>query len=190
MTNRVDFKPQTGSLADRVCSFFQRHREEELGNRDIATKFDAKQSSVTALLATATQRGWLRRTNGVYGAGPNLPEPEAAAAPVHTLMGWPPKPKAAAAPKRAYGPLDADAVAIVTGEPIPPERMPIEQTYLRLLERMPPGSMVELSVRQADVLRATAKKHGIPVTVRRHSEDVKRVWRLEAPKPTKVAKAA
>jgi hypothetical protein len=175
------YTPEPGSLADRVCTWLRRNRDEELTPRDIATKFDVPVQGLHFSLRDAMDHGWILRsgTNGSYSAGPRLPTSAAlAGAP----GGVPAKP-APAAPhrtRRASAPLDPDAVAIRAGVPIPPRSSnPVGRSvYLTLLERMKPGDMVELTRKQAASLKARAKESGIRITVRRLGEDVTGIWRV------------
>jgi hypothetical protein len=185
MTNRVDYKPHIGSLAEKVCHFFQQHREEALSAPDIASKYDAKYASVTASLSTAVEAGWLVRTNGDYAAGPRLPAltPTALGSAMTNLT---------TPLKRKNAPPDPAAIQVRTGVPIPEARTGTNGAYNSILERMTPGSMVELPDRQAHGLAACFKKRGVPYTVRRLGPGIKGIWRTDvaAVKPVKAPKAA
>jgi hypothetical protein len=186
MTNRVDYKPHAGSLAEKVCHFFQQHREEALSAPDIASKYDAKYASVTASLSTALEAGWLVRRNGDYAAGPRLPPLTSPA--LGTAMANLTTPL-----KRKNAPPNPAAIVIRTDVSIPAARTGIAGgVYSIILDRMSPGSMVELPDRQAHGLAACFKKRGVPYTVRRLGPGVKGVWRTDvaAVKPSKAVKAA
>jgi hypothetical protein len=182
MTNRVDYKPHTGSLAEKVCHFFQQHREEALSVPDIASKYDAKYASVTASLSTAVEAGWLVRDNGDYAAGPRLPPlTRSALGTAMTNLTTP--------LKRRNAPPDPAAIVVKTDVPIPDARNGAAGAYNSILDRMPPGSMVELPDRQAHGLASCFKKRGVPYTVRRLGPGLKGVWRTDvvAVKPAKRA---
>lgn len=72
------FTPQPGSLADRVCAFFARNRDDELTAGDIATKFDTTSNNVRPCLASAIAHGWLAEAKTeegrVFRAGAALPD--------------------------------------------------------------------------------------------------------------------
>lgn len=52
--------PSTGSLADRVLDYFRQCPDEELGQADIAAKFEVPRGSVSACLKPAVDGGSLR----------------------------------------------------------------------------------------------------------------------------------
>lgn len=85
-----------------------------------------------------------------------------------------PAPKAAAPRKR----LDVAAVEIKLGVPVPQPVTGIAPIYASLWARMPVGSMVELSDRQAHGLAAHIKKVGGKYAIRKLGEDRKGVWSL------------
>ena len=86
----MSYTPQPGSLAARVCAFFQRNPEDELSARDIAQKFDAQGSSVPALLASCLANQLLIRDKEeagtmVYRAGAKLSSFQSAPPPAAPL---------------------------------------------------------------------------------------------------------
>jgi hypothetical protein len=83
----------------------------------------------------------------------------------------PPKP-----PRKA---LDVHAVEIKTSVPLPPNSRSGPSKYAALLQRMPPGSMVELPDKQAGSLVSQAKKSGVRCAMRKLSPTTRGVWRLE-----------
>lgn len=83
--------------------------------------------------------------------------------------------KPARAPRQVLDPL---AVQIKSGVPLP-ERRQANSTYAELWQRMKPGDMVELPIRNANGLIAHAKKLGAKAAIRRLGGGVSGVWRLE-----------
>jgi hypothetical protein len=73
-----DYRPQPGTLANRVCAYFIQHAEERLSAADIALKFDVPSKSIEAALAACLSHKMLERVRSggrgfwEYRAGPNL----------------------------------------------------------------------------------------------------------------------
>lgn len=55
LLNQPTYTPRTGSLADRVVSYFRQQPEEELTRADVASKFDVPRASVQACLKDAVE---------------------------------------------------------------------------------------------------------------------------------------
>jgi len=195
------YTPKPDSLAGRVCQFFADNEDEELSASDLALKFDVPRSSISALLAAAVGAGLVRRVPGqsmpFYAAGPSIGRLRAAPPPV-AAPAAPPAPasvfaagtaaaKAARRQRKNLPPFDPDAIEVKTGVPIPLPRNHREakgkSSYQQLLERIPPGGMVELDTTRAKSLLSCAKKLGIRgLTTRLLDEEGLRtgVWRTAA----------
>lgn len=87
--------------------------------------------------------------------------------------------QAAKPPKPPRNALDVNAVEIKTSVPLPLNSRSGPSKYQALLQRMPPGSMVELPDKQAGSLVSQAKKSGIRCAMRKLSQTTRGVWRLE-----------
>ena len=190
MPTKTVYTPTAGSLPDRVCRYFAANPDEELSVADIALKFECVRGGVCNALQQAVTHGLLQRGHGAGGttfkAGANLsaPPPPTTVAPPAAL----PRNSAfdVAKPKRKRVPLppfDPDAIEIRTGVPVPPPlnhmSARLGSSYLRLIERIPPGGMVELDTPRAKSLMSCAKKKGIKLTTRLLDVDGTRtgVWR-------------
>jgi hypothetical protein len=86
--------------------------------------------------------------------------------------------QAAKPPKVQRKPLDVNTIEVNTGVPLPPNTRSGPSKYAALLQRMPPGSMVELPDKQAGSLASQAKKAGVRCAVRKLSPTTRGVWRL------------
>jgi hypothetical protein len=76
--------------------------------------------------------------------------------------------------------FDIDAVQIKSGMPIPPPQVGkgAFSPYVKLLQRMKPGDMVELPYRQGYGLISMAKKMKIEITRRTTAVGVLSIWRV------------
>lgn len=75
--------------------------------------------------------------------------------------------------------IDLDAIEIKRGIPMPQASTGCRGSADRLLDRMQPGDMVELTKSQATNFANYARKRGIKVSSRKLSNGVVGVWRLE-----------
>lgn len=66
--------PRTGTLPEKVCSYFMRLPEEELLTREIAANYGALPGNVALQLKLAVEAGYLTLDGSVYSAGPKLGE--------------------------------------------------------------------------------------------------------------------
>ena len=66
--------PRTGTLPDKVCSYFMRLPDEELLTREIAANYGALPGNVALQLKLAVEAGYLALDGSVYSAGPKLDE--------------------------------------------------------------------------------------------------------------------
>lgn len=138
------FTPQPGSLADRVCAFFARNRDDELTTGDIATKFDVPGNSVRPCLASAVAHGWLadvKTPDGrVFRAGTSLPDGyrlnanAPAPLPPAIFGAAPSKPTKGRRGTARLPELDADSLPILVAQPKPSASERITHLLQRLQE--------------------------------------------------------
>ncbi|HWH75070.1 MAG TPA: hypothetical protein VNV16_12485 [Methylibium sp.] len=199
------YTPKPDSLPGRVCAYFLKNPDEELNAGDMVLKFDAPRASISSLLAASIGAGLVRRVPGhavpTFAAGEHLERlrtaegfaAPAAAAAVPTPSGPTSVFAAGDAAKRPrrkrqlLPPFDPHAIPIKTGVPIPAPRNHREasakSSYQQLLERIPPGGMVEIDTPRAKSLMSCAKKLGIKGLTTRLLDDaglVTGVWRNAA----------
>jgi hypothetical protein len=102
--------PRTGSLADRVLDYFRQCPDEELGQADIATKFEVPRGSISACLKAAVDGGSLRYEHNadleyVYTLGTKPAANAPAPSPVDVLASGGAIGKSNATPKPKTAPL-------------------------------------------------------------------------------------
>lgn len=173
------YRPEPGSLAQRVIDLVARNQEEEYTTRDLVTKFEIQSPSVSALLATPVSHGLLRfeRTDPAdatksWRAGPLLKE-------WLEQCGRAPAAKASRPTGAAYNRLDPLNTPIRSGVPIPSidVQRAAAAPYAVLWSRMKSGDSVELIDKQASSLLSYLKKNKHHHTVRRTGVGVKSIWR-------------
>lgn len=120
------YLPVSTSVAGRVCAYFKANPEEQLSAADIALKFEAQASSVSALLHKCFETKLLKRvsTRGelIVGAGDRLVDTDLQASPATVPPGsafaQAPKPRAQ---RRTLPPLDPSKLTVIAKAP-PPKR--------------------------------------------------------------------
>lgn len=191
--NAIQYTPQPGGGAWRICQWFLINREEHLTTSDIAQKFDIPKGSVSGILerSVGTELLMIVRDAGTaYAAGPRLHEINRPA--VNVAMPTPP----ATAPKKGPGTwparrlpdLDVSAIPIKRGAPLPPVHLNRagEGRYTALLDKLTePGMSVELpKIYRATLAKSVAvysKYHlgGRKFVVRTIDREKCGVWRTE-----------
>lgn len=190
------YRPEAGSLAQRVIDMFSRAQDEEWTSSDLVRKLNVTSNSIGALLATPVSHGLLSfdRTDPedrvkCWRAGPNLREWLAlVASSVSSASSVTPSQTvavvaaAAPTPRRtatAYDRLDPLAVPVRSSVPIPSidEQRAIAAPCAVLWGRLKPGDSVELRDRHASSLTSYLKKNKLAHTVRRTGVGLKSVWR-------------
>lgn len=201
-TQAKTYKPEPGSLADRVLQLFRKQPREEYSAADFASMFNVTSAQQAGAMITPinlqlvsyevlpgdTRRTWRAGARFAEWAA-NVDAGGAAAAPAPAAQAKPAGTRAPAAR------LQLDTVVIKTGAPIPPAPRPgLRPVYQELWARMKPGDCVELADRHAQGLAQYCKKAGEPHVNRRLGPGVIGVWRLpaeaKAPASTAPAKSA
>lgn len=175
------YKPQLGSLAQRVCTFLHTNRDEELSRVDIAQKFDCSPNSIDSAPEKALQNQILSRRNCadqgcmVFFAGPKMTEYDPGKAPM------PPSPDRTASAaanttlrtlgkqtrKRTQLPeLDVDAIAVHYDRPLPDKAHPMRRGANKYAELLAKLDRVNASATLPVAYRGTLQK-----AVVKHTKD-------------------
>jgi hypothetical protein len=173
------YRPESGSLADRVCCFFIKHPEEELSSNDIARKFDVPAKNVTASLTACVTHELLQRAKDASGisvwvAGPNLAK--TTPAPVFPYIAKT-RSSVAGLPK-----LDVKKLQVRFDVPVPEKRQKGRTRYDELFDLLDkPGTSVLLERSYAaSVLKAAqqySKRTNRDFKVRVVNDEQCGVWR-------------
>lgn len=179
MLNAASYRPDPGSLSDRLLRWFAANPEDELSYRDIASKFDviAPGNVLPSIMSPITKEILTRSKDGegrtVVRTGSAFLEWQAATADGAPSDG---ETGAAQTPRRARvpsaPPADFDPTTVTIHEGVKRRMVePIWQKFLRVFERMTPES----HVRMARDYKASA---GTALTKWR-SEHPDQHWRME-----------
>jgi hypothetical protein len=182
--SNTPYTPQIGSLAYRICAWFQSNRDEELSRADIAKKFEIAAASIDGLLSACFTASYLNRAKDDDGgaiivAGSKLKDLVLSAAP----------PPVAAGKKRKLGqrlpPLSLSSLKVEKGVPIPPRRI-MEKgrtRYDEIFDALEPDTSIEVPAHYVPAMLKAAQTFGKRTNrkfiVRKVTLTAARVWRTE-----------
>lgn len=181
------YTPTTGSLADRLVTWFRNNREEELMRSDIAQKFEVLSNSIDASLAPAIANRMIDRAKcgdsgaTVFRAGPNIDQaPRSLPASKTTLRGG---------TRTRLPVLDMNSIQ-VRYDAKPPDPSDCKRganKYGELLERLDKaGASIQLDILYRGAIQKAVQKHakdhpksGKKFLVRTINDQTIGVWRTE-----------
>lgn len=196
----LPYKPEPGSLTERLLQLLARNPEDVYRTGDLAAKFTVNSIAIQNALAVPRAKTIVSYTHDDDGArvwqatpalmtllrGENITVPHATPADDAPLGAHAPKAGRGGTGRsgpRTRTPLpDPASVVIKENVPLPPPTRgdlgKRTSVYAGIWARMKPGSVAELPERQAKSLISYARKQKANFAVRKLQGDVIGVWRL------------